>query len=126
MQYDKHDIYALTGMGNLYLVLAREMRRDTDQDKEKRHKTYEKAVEFYQKALQLDPKNAFAAQGIGIALAEDKRDFSAAVQIFSKVRDTIKESSVLINLGHIYGELKQYARAIDNVSSARCDLWLRD
>lgn len=118
--YDKHDQYALTGMGNLYLTTAREMRRDSEQDKEKRRKTYEKAIEFYQKALQLDPKNAYAAQGIGIALADDKKDFPSAVQIFSKVKDTVRDASVYINLGHVYGELKQFSRAIESVSHLRC------
>lgn len=119
-RFDKHDQYSLTGMGNLHLMLAREMRRDTEPDKEKRRKMYERSVEFFYKALQLDPRNAYAAQGIGIALAEDKKDFSGAVQIFSKLKDIIKESCVLINLAHAYGELKQYSRAIENVSLA---LW---
>ena len=114
--YDKHDRYSLTGMGNLYLTTAREMRRDTDQDKEKRRKTYEKSVEFYDKALQLDSKNAYAAQGIGIALAEDRKDFPGAVQVFSKIRDTVRDASVYVNLGHVYAELKQYSRAIESVS----------
>ena len=115
-QHDKHDLYSLTGMGNLYLTLAREMRRDTEQDKEKRRKNYERSVEFFFKALQLDPTNAYAAQGFAIAMVEDKKDFPAAVSIFSRIKDTIKESSVLINLGHVYGELKQYGRAIESVS----------
>ena len=115
--HDKHDQYSLTGMGNLYLIVAREMRRDTDQDKDKRRKTYEKAVEFYLKAIQLDPRNAYAAQGIAIALAEDKKDFTSAIQVFSKIKETVKEASVFINLGHVYGELKQYSRAIESVSS---------
>ena len=115
-QHDKHDVYSLTGMGNLYLTLAREMRRDTEQDKERRRKTYEKSVEFFSKALQLDPMNAYAVQGFAIALAEDKKDFPGAVQLFSKIKDTIKDSCVLINLGHAYGELKQYGRAIESVS----------
>ena len=114
--YDKHDGYSLTGMGNLYLTTAREMRRDTEQDKDRKRKTYEKAVEFYDKALQLDPKNAYAAQGIGIALAEDKKDFPAVVQVFSKVRDTVRDPSIYVNLGHVYGELKQFSRSIENVS----------
>ena len=113
--HDKHDRYALTGMGNLYLTTAREMRRDTEQDKEKRRKMYEKAVEFYDKALQLDAKNAYAAQGVGIALAEDKKDFGGAVQVFSKLRETLRDASVFVNLGHVYGELKQYSRAIESV-----------
>lgn len=116
--HDKHDRYSLTGMGNLYLTTAREMRRDTDQDKEKRRKTYEKAVEFYDKALQLDPRNAYAAQGIGIALVEDKKDLTSAVQVFSKIRDTVRDASVYINLGHVFAELKQYSRSIESVSDA--------
>ena len=115
--HDKHDRYSLTGMGNLYLTTAREMRRDTDQDKDKRRKTYEKAVEFYDKALQLDPKNAYAAQGIAIALVEDKKDLTAAVQIFSKIRDTVREANVFVNLGHVFAELKQFSRSIESVST---------
>ena len=114
--HDKHDRYSLTGMGNLYLTTAREMRRDSEQDKEKRKKTYEKAVEFYDKALQLDPRNAYAAQGIAIALVEDRKDLTTAVQVFSKIRDTVKDSSVFINLGHLFAELKQYSRSIESVS----------
>ncbi|KAH0544407.1 hypothetical protein FGG08_001433 [Glutinoglossum americanum] len=116
--HDKHDRYSLTGMGNLYLMTAREMRRDTDFDKDKRRKTYEKAVEFFDKAVQLDAKNAYAAQGIGIALIEDKRDFAGAVQIFMKVKETIRDASVFINLGHAYAELRQYSRAIENYEAA--------
>ena len=115
--HDKHDRYSLTGMGNLYLTTAREMRRDTDQDKDKRRKTYEKAVEFFDKALQLDPRNAYAAQGIAIALVEDKKDLTAAVQIFSKVRDTLRDASVYVNLGHVFADLKQYSRSIESVSA---------
>ncbi|CAO1603836.1 protein required for normal CLN1 and CLN2 G1 cyclin expression [Xanthoria calcicola] len=116
--HDKHDRYSLTGMGNLYLATAREMRRDTDQDKEKRRKTYEKAVEFYDKALQLDPRNAYAAQGIAIALVEDRKDLTAAVQLFSKIRDTVKDPSVYVNLGHVFAELKQYSRSIESYEAA--------
>ncbi|KAL9637320.1 MAG: hypothetical protein Q9204_001924 [Flavoplaca sp. TL-2023a] len=116
--HDKHDRYSLTGMGNLYLTTAREMRRDTDQDKEKRRKTYEKAVEFYDKALQLDPRNAYAAQGIAIALVEDRKDLTAAVQLFSKIRDTVKDPSVYVNLGHVFAELKQYSRSIESYEAA--------
>ena len=121
LNHDKHDQYALTGLGNLWLTTAREMRRETDQDREKRRNTYQKTMEFYQKALQLDPRNAYAAQGVGIILADDKKDFTAAVQIFSKVKDTIRDASVSINLGHVYGELKQYTRAIESVSFIHVD-----
>lgn len=114
--HDKHDRYSLTGMGNLYLATARELRRDTDLDKDKRRKTYEKAVEFYDKALQLDSRNAYAAQGIGIALVEDRKDLTTAVQVFSRIRETVRDASVFINLGHVFAELKQYSRSIESVS----------
>lgn len=111
--YDKHDRYALIGMGNLYMMAAREMRRETDQDKTKRSAMYSRAVEFFDKALQLDPKNAYAAQGIAIALAEDKKDLKTALSIFLKVRETVKDSHIFVNLGHIYAELRQYTKAIE-------------
>lgn len=116
--YDKHDRYALTGMGNVHLLAGRDMRRDSEQEKEKRRKIYQRAVEFFDKALQLDPKNAYAAQGIAIALVDDKKDHSSAVQVFSKIRDTLKDPSVYLNLGHVYAELRQYSRSIEHYEAA--------
>ena len=116
--YDKHDRYALIGMGNLYLQTAREMRRDSEQDKLKRSGMYSKAVEFFDKALQLDPKNAYAAQGIAIAMVEDKKDFKGALSIFMKVRDTVKDPNVFVNLGHIFAELRQYSKSIEHYEAA--------
>ncbi|KAK6502709.1 hypothetical protein TWF506_003284 [Arthrobotrys conoides] len=116
--HDKHDRYSLTGMGNLHLMTAREMRRDSDQDKEKKRKMYERAVEFFDKALVLDPKNAYAAQGVAIAMIEDKKDYSTGVGIFEKVKSTLKEASVHINLGHSFVEIKQFTRAIENYEIA--------
>ncbi|KAI1155967.1 hypothetical protein F4825DRAFT_405495 [Nemania diffusa] len=116
--YDKHDRYALIGMGNLYMMAAREMRRETEQEKQKRSATYTRAVEFFDKALQLDPKNAHAAQGIAIALIEDKKDYSNALPIFLKVRETIKDANVYINIGHTYAELRQFSKAIENYEVA--------
>ncbi|KAJ5466722.1 hypothetical protein N7539_009451 [Penicillium diatomitis] len=119
LQYhDKHDCYALTGMGNVHLQVARDMRRDTEQDKEKRRKMYQRAVEFFDKALQLDPQNAYAAQGIAIALIDDKKDHSNALQILTRVRDTVQDPSVYLNLGHVYAELRQYSRSIEHYEAA--------
>lgn len=116
--YEKHDRYALIGMGNLYLQNAREMPRDSEQDKQKRSGMYSKAVEFFDKALQLDPKNAYAAQGIAIAMVEDKRDFKGALSVFMKVRDTVKDPNVFVNLGHIFAELRQYSKSIEHYEAA--------
>jgi RNA polymerase-associated protein CTR9 len=116
--YEKHDRYALIGMGNIHLMTARDSRRETDQDKQKRSHIYSKAVEFFEKALQLDPKNAYAAQGIAIALVEDKKDYKTALSIFIKVRDTVKDASVFVNLGHIFAELRQWMKAIEHYEVA--------
>lgn len=116
--HEKHDRYALIGMGNLYLMNAREMRRETDTEKQKRTGIYMKAVEFFDKALQLDPKNAYAAQGIAIALVEDKKDFKTALSIFIKVRDTVKDANIYVNLGHIFAELRQFSKAIEHYEAA--------
>ncbi|OTB06897.1 hypothetical protein M426DRAFT_318609 [Hypoxylon sp. CI-4A] len=116
--HDKHDRYALIGMGNMYMMAAREMRRETDQDKQKRSAGYTRAVEFFDKALQLDPKNAYAAQGVAIALVEDKKDYKSALPIFLKIRETVKDPNVYINIGHVYAELRQFSKAIESYDIA--------
>lgn len=122
LHYDKHDRYALTAMGNLYLIAAREMKRDSESDREKRRKMYEKAVEFFDKALLLDGKNAYAAQGVAIALVEDRRQYSQAVGIFTKLRETVKEGAVFLNLGHCLAGLEQWSRSIEAVRSSHYDV----
>ncbi|KAI5819911.1 hypothetical protein BZA77DRAFT_275002 [Pyronema omphalodes] len=117
--HDKHDRFSLTAMGNLYLHSAREMRRDTEADKEKRRKTYEKAVEFFDKCLQLDPKNAYAAQGVAIAMIEDKKDLRGAVPILTKVRETLaNDGHAVVNLGHCLAGLEQWGRSIEMYETA--------
>jgi RNA polymerase-associated protein CTR9 len=116
VNYDKYDQYVLTSMGNIWLSTAREMRRE--EEKEARRKGYERALEFFNVALQHDPQNAYAAQGIAIAIAEEKKELGIAVQIFSNVRETMKDATVFMNLGHAFTDLKQYSRAIENYEVA--------
>lgn len=116
--YDKHDLYSLVGMGNIHMTIARDMPRTSDSEKEKRTKMYQKAYEFFDKALQLDPRNAYAAQGIAVALCDDKKLYPDALQILVKIKDTVRDVSVFQNLGHVYSELKQYSRSIDSYETA--------
>ncbi|RMZ83644.1 hypothetical protein DV738_g1059, partial [Chaetothyriales sp. CBS 135597] len=116
--YEKHDLYALIGMGNIILSAAREMPRNTEAERQKRSDQYKKAVEFFDKALQLDPKNAYAAQGVAIALCDDKKAYSDAVQILTRLRETVRDISVYTNLGHVMTELGQYQRGIENYEIA--------
>jgi RNA polymerase-associated protein CTR9 len=116
IDYDKHDTYVYTSMGNICLAIAREMR--SDKDREPRRRNYDKAVEFFERALSFDPRNAYAAQGIAIALAEDRHDLATAVQILTSVRETMRDGTVHLNLGHAFTELKQFNRAIEHYESA--------
>ena len=111
---DKHDTYSLIGLANWTLRHAREMRPQTEVEREKRKKEYARAVELFQKALELEPKNAYAAQGIAIAFAEEK-NYIQANMIFNKVKETLKDTSVYINMGHCYADQRDWVRAIQNV-----------
>jgi len=116
--FDKHDTYALVSLANTTLRHARELRPQTEADKEKRKKEYARAVELFQKALELQPKNAYAAQGVAIAFAEEK-NYVQANMIFNKVKETLKDTSVSVNMGHCYADQRDWVRAIQNVLSVR-------
>ena len=38
--------------------------------------------------------------------------------MFLKIRDTIKDANVYVNIGHIYAELRQYSKAIESYEAA--------
>jgi RNA polymerase-associated protein CTR9 len=116
IQFDRNDPYLLTSMGNICLSIARELRGE--KDKERRSSTYQKALEFFDAALRHDPLNAYAAQGLAITVAEHKKDLPTALQILSNVRETMRDATVYMNLGHVFAELKQFARAIENYETA--------
>lgn len=111
VEVDKHDTFSLVAMGNLYLMTARETRVTKDSGPERKEKAYFKAAEFFDKALQIDPHNAFAAQGIAIIFAESKQS-EQALQIFNRIQETLDDFSVFVNTGHCLMDTKQYAKAI--------------
>lgn len=109
---DNFERYSLTALGNFYLKLARDTRVDNEAGKAERHKHYDMAIKFLERALHYDGHNAYAAQGLGIAFAEH-REFNRALGIFQKVRETLRDESIFLNLGHCLAELRQYSRAIE-------------
>lgn len=67
--------------------------------------------------LKKDPKNIWAANGVGAVLA-NKGYVNEARDIFAQVRDATAEfSDVWLNIAHIYVEQKQYVSAIQMVKS---------
>lgn len=117
IEWNKHDNYSLVAMGNIYLAVAREMKVGNAADAEKKEKTYFKASELFDKALRIDPYNAFAAQGIAIIFAETKRA-NLALQVFGKIRETLNDISIYINMGHCFCELKQHDKAVESYELA--------
>ncbi|CAG84034.1 hypothetical protein B0I72DRAFT_135047 [Yarrowia lipolytica] len=116
--FDKHDVYALVSFGNWYLTKARSIKPKNNSDVEKKNKNYFKAAEFFSKALALDPKCAYAAQGVAVIFAETNRA-DLAINIFKRVRETITDDiSVFVNLGHCFFDLKQYDKAIQSYEVA--------
>lgn len=111
-KYTSHDCYALISMARVYCVLAREVKEQLKKDQ-----YYVRAAQLYQKVLNLDPKNAYAAQGIAIIFAEKKQN-GLALEIFRKVRDSLNDISVYLNMGHCLLEVKQFAKAIESYQLA--------
>lgn len=113
VKYDSHDFYALTSLANLYCMIGRESKRShfpKDQDSSKQ--SFLKAVQLFQKVLQLDPYSIFAAQGIAIVFAESKR-FGPALEILRKARDSLDNEDVHVNMAHCLLEMHEYAKAIE-------------
>jgi RNA polymerase-associated protein CTR9 len=135
--HERHDIYALCAGGALYYHQARENKAaGQDAAKDRAHKFY-RAAEFYEKALTIDQHCAFAAQGLAICLAEGTLNPSPtsgtgtsdaaqraknsrdALAILTKVRESVNDGSVYVNIGHCHFAREEWDRAIEAV---RCEI----
>lgn len=104
----QNDAYSMLALGNVWLQTLHNPTRD--KDKEKRHQ--DRALAMFKQVLRNDPKNIFAANGIGAVLAH-KGYIREARDIFSQVREaTADVADVWLNLAHIYVEQKQYVSAV--------------
>ena len=73
---------------------------------------YKQAAQFYAHALAANPHNAYAANGLGVLLAE-KGHFLQARETFVQVREANPDDlDVWINLAHANLELGVFASAI--------------
>ncbi|VDP76266.1 unnamed protein product [Echinostoma caproni] len=102
------DAFARISLGNIWLTTLHHPIRD--KDKRKRHQ--DRALSFYKAVLCADPRNIWAAHGIGCVLAH-KGFVNEARDVFAQVREATAEfADVWINIAHIYVEQKQYTAAI--------------
>ncbi|KAH3898661.1 related to RNA polymerase-associated protein CTR9 [Saccharomycodes ludwigii] len=115
-KYDSHDLYALVSLGNVYINVARNYKRHSTSNGQKEaakiNSSYLKAIQLYTKVLSLDSYNVFAAQGLAICYAECKQ-FGRALDILRKLRDSLNDRSVFMNLGHCLTEVGEYVKAVE-------------
>jgi RNA polymerase-associated protein CTR9 len=83
---------------------------------QKRHQ--DRALSMYKAVLRNDPRNMWAANGIGCVLAH-KGFVTEARDVFAQVREaTADMCDVWLNIAHIYVEQRQYVAAVQMVSGA--------
>lgn len=115
VDYNSHDCYALISLANIYCVMAKDLKGSKEE--EKRKKYFVRAIELFTKVLSIDAKNVFAAQGLAIIYIENK-ELTKGLDILRKIRDSLNDISVYLNLGHVLVELKQYSKAIESYEIA--------
>lgn len=115
VEHDSHDAYALISLATIYCVMARELKGTKDSEKKKKYSI--RAIELLTKVLSLDPKNVFAAQGLAIVYIENK-ELDKGLEILRKIKDSLNDISVYLNLGHVFAETKQYASSVENYELA--------
>jgi RNA polymerase-associated protein CTR9 len=143
-EISRHDLYALCASGALYYHDARENKSSSKEALKDRTQKFTRSAEFFEKALQLTPHCAFAAQGLAIALAEGAlgngpadtavvpgtggqapqalteqqarlRNARDTLGVLIKVKESINDASVYVNIGHCHFARDEYEKAIENV-----------
>ncbi|KPV77301.1 uncharacterized protein RHOBADRAFT_51178 [Rhodotorula graminis WP1] len=152
----RHDVYAMCVVGTLYYQDARENKHPSKEAQRDRAAKYVRAAEYFDKALQLSPQCAFAAQGLAIGLAEGMfgngpaeagaaatsgssssaaaaaaaaaqpltesqarvRNSRDALNILTKVKESVNDASVYVNIGHCHFLRSEFDRAIENYATA--------
>lgn len=129
-----HDVYSMCAVAWTMFNFARENKAQSAEAAADRKKNFLRSAEFYERALTNDPKCAMAAQGLAIIIAEDILSTSKApvggsedaakklqgaweaLEIFGKVRESVNDSSVYMNMGHCHFIRDELDRAIESVS----------
>ncbi|KAL4073760.1 hypothetical protein V8B97DRAFT_1238806 [Scleroderma yunnanense] len=136
--HNRHDVYSLCAAGWILYNQSRESRDPNPKAVEERKRGFQRAVEAYHKALQLDPLCAVAAQGLAIATAEDAlgilsgvvsaspaddaqqrmKNAREALDVFAKIRESLNDGCVYVNVGHSYYARDEFDKAIESYETA--------
>ncbi|VDL77424.1 unnamed protein product [Nippostrongylus brasiliensis] len=124
---DKEDAYSWVSLGNVWMEMLFNLGRKKTDDQAQEAKYMDRALQMFGKALKIEPKNIWAANGIGCVLAS-KAMWQDARDIFAQVREATSEfEDVWMNIAHVYIELGQYSNAIkkfDKEQDHQCLLYL--
>ena len=105
---NKHDLYSLLSIGNIYYKSARKAPSKKIHDSD-----LSKALDFYQKSLFLESHSCHAANGIAICL-QQKGYIKEARDIFSQLKQNeIDFPDSWINLAHLHLDSHQYGTALN-------------
>ncbi|KAH9247786.1 hypothetical protein BASA84_001432 [Batrachochytrium salamandrivorans] len=111
-EIDRYNVYALCGIGNMCLEFARKDTLQSDIH-------LKRAAEFFNKSLQHDLYNIFAANGIAIAFAELGK-LDTAHEILTQIQETTStNTNVTFNLAHVLTEMGNPYAAIPLYESVK-------
>ncbi|KRZ72707.1 RNA polymerase-associated protein CTR9 -like protein, partial [Trichinella papuae] len=122
-----HDPYSLVALGNVWFLSL----QSYNHEKEKQRKYEDRALSLYKQALRVHPENILAANGVGCVLAH-RGYFQEAKEVFSRVCEATGDFvDALLNIAHIYVELRNYIAAIQTYECClkkfaihgRMDIW---
>ncbi|WVN89020.1 uncharacterized protein L203_104236 [Cryptococcus depauperatus CBS 7841] len=136
LKYDKNDAWTFCALGWLHFTLGREAKGG--QELAERTKQYLRSAEAYERALHIDPTCAMAAQGLAIAMVEDSlapkgtsygadelkvksRLAGQTLGVFGRIKDSLAEGAINVNMGHCYfvrGEEEKAIESYDTASNA--------
>lgn len=148
LSIDPNDAYALTARGMIAYQEARENRDMSKEGLKNKQQTFVRSAQYFERALSQHKHSAIAAQGIAIAIAEGflgtgidpttndtassggangsgssvnamAKNTRDALTILNKVKESLNDASVYVNIGHCHFHRDEWERAIESVSDDR-------
>ncbi|KAI9224504.1 hypothetical protein BC828DRAFT_373270 [Blastocladiella britannica] len=122
---DKFDLVSLLQLGNMYLFDTKiafpegTTKVTKEMYTEARGRHLLEAYKLFDKVLQLDPRNPYAANGLGIAFRE-KGHREEALRVFEQVREADPTVPCFaINYAHMLGEMGDHKRVVPLYETAQ-------
>lgn len=106
-----NDPYPNIALGNFYYILS------TFRSEDKAAEYLRSATKFFQAALNMDKHNKYAANGVGICLAE-LGNYTDYLNFSKSDTSNILTPEICVNAGHIFMSIKDYGKAVTSYTNA--------